>query len=971
MRQILVMAAVGLAAVSVSAETALWNYMDGSEEAGPWPIYAATQTAPETLRLELAVDAARAAEEPQAVLALSDGESARLTLTLAKGAGGEAAPEGYTVTAVGDDGAALASCVYTDPAAPIVLAYTQTADGGSFGLRAGEGEAVTFTDEPLTALTVSAAGAPLFGAVEYGALYGELPYLWEYGEGHAQSGLGSYKVYGSSDAMPEVLQLNIRLDLSCVTDTAAGTVVKFGQWAGGNTFLKAQKGDAGYTVGIYGGETVFATDAVTDAVQEYRLIYARRKAGGYKLNFLKGDVSLGTSTAPTMNGLSVMTQESGTAIPNAAALTALDISDAVAYTWFYGEGHERNGAGEWAFFDKAATDAGNNPGSASVRILLDLAKAGESLTAEAQQVLKLGQWSGNNTFLKAAKNAKGAYIYEFSNNGGIFAVAALDKPTAQVDVVYAGASNGYAVSLYVDGSEIGAYTAGNMNGLSLIVESGYPLRAAAAEVAIGEGQAVTRETKTLATLTPAERRILERVAATRPTPQQAAWQRMELTAFVHFGVNTYTDQEWGDGSEDPDIFNPTGLDCGQWAKALRAAGFKLAILTAKHHDGFCLWPSDTTDHDVASSSWRGGQGDVVREFVDAMRANGLKVGLYLSPWDRHEPSYGDNSPGDYDDFFVAQLTELLTRYGTIDEMWFDGAVAASDPQTYDWDRYYATIRELMPDCLIAVSGPDIRWVGNEGGMARENEWSVVPASAFNNDAIRDAFNDFHYEDVDPGTMTEPSANSQSPTLGSLDEVVRFGETIWYPAECDVSIRPGWFYHDSQSPKTLEQLMNIYRSSVGRNAVLLLNVPPNREGLFADADVLRLEEFGREIRETFTINRLGAFDPDDPAVNVAEGVYERLLDEPVTFDTFDIRENIDLGQLVESFRVEARDPGTGVWSKIASAGNIGNRRIIALGRDVTADGVRVVIEGTRADPHIQSFGVYKKTSPLPGFSLRLH
>jgi len=247
----------------------------------------------------------------------------------------------------------------------------------------------------------------------------------------------------------------------------------------------------------------------------------------------------------------------------------------------------------------------------------------------------------------------------------------------------------------------------------------------------------------------------------RPTPQQVAWQEAELTMFLQFGMNTFTDREWGEGNEDPKQFDPKALDARQWATVAKEAGFKYVILTAKHHDGFCLWPSQYTEHSVKNSPYKGGKGDVVREFADACRASGLKMGLYLSPWDRHEPSYGD-SPA-YNRHYVAQLTELLTQYGDVAEVWFDGANGEGPngkKQEYDWPAFYGTIRKLQPKALIAISGPDVRWVGNEDGVARETEWS-----------IQDANPTFH-----------PDAR---------------GGKVWWPAECDTSIRPGWFWHRAE------------------------------------------------------------------------------------------------------------------------------------------------------------------------------
>jgi len=271
----------------------------------------------------------------------------------------------------------------------------------------------------------------------------------------------------------------------------------------------------------------------------------------------------------------------------------------------------------------------------------------------------------------------------------------------------------------------------------------------------------------------------------KPTPQQLAWQESELTMFLHFGINTFTDREWGDGKEDPKLFNPIELDARQWVQVAKDAGFKYMILTAKHHDGFCLWPSEYTEHSVKNSPWRAGKGDVVRELADACQEAGMKMGIYLSPWDRHEQTYGDSPV--YNQYFRNQLTELLTNYGEISEVWFDGACGEGPNgrrQEYDWQSYYEVIRKLQPNAVIAICGPDIRWVGNEDGVARETEWSVQDA------------NPVIHKDIEG--------------------------KVWYPAECDVSIRPGWFWHKSQDDKvkSLEHLLDIYYKSVGRNRTLL-------------------------------------------------------------------------------------------------------------------------------------------------------
>ncbi len=381
-----------------------------------------------------------------------------------------------------------------------------------------------------------------------------------------------------------------------------------------------------------------------------------------------------------------------------------------------------------------------------------------------------------------------------------------------------------------------------------------------------------------------------------PTTEQLAWQKMELTMFCHFGVNTFTDREWGEGKESERIFAPSDLDCRQWAGAAKAGGFKLMILTAKHHDGFCLWPSAQTEHSVKNAPWKDGKGDVVREFVDACRAEDLKVGLYLSPWDRHEKTYGTDA---YNDYFCRQLTELLSNYGHIDEVWFDGACGEGPngkKQVYDWDRFFATIRKLQPQALIAISGPDIRWVGNESGFAREGESSVR---------------------------------------------TRDGKPVWYPAECDVSIRPGWFYHaaEDEKVKSLDHLMDIYFKSVGRNSVLLLNVPPDRRGRFAEPDVRRLREFGATIRGLY-------------ANAVAQGTtagtspYALEFGGPKAVTLVNLQEDLTKGERVKRYHIEVRVGGE--WQNVARGSVIGQRNLLRIA-EVTGDAARLVIDACEGEP----------------------
>ena len=319
---------------------------------------------------------------------------------------------------------------------------------------------------------------------------------------------------------------------------------------------------------------------------------------------------------------------------------------------------------------------------------------------------------------------------------------------------------------------------------------------------------------------------IKAVAEIRPTERQLQWQQLEFYGFIHFGINTFTDREWGLGNESPSLFNPTELDAEQWVRAFKSAGMRGLILTCKHHDGFCLWPSKYTDYSVKSSPWRDGRGDLVKEVSDACRKYGLKFGIYLSPWDRHEPSYGDSDR--YNEFYLNQLEELLTNYGEIFAVWLDGACGEGPNgkrQVYDWDAYYDLVRRLQPNAVISVCGPDVRWCGNEAGQTRPEEWSVVPAALQDAERVQEKS-----QKVDDGQFGK-EIRSQDLDLGSREAIRGVKDLVWYPAEVNTSIRPGWFYHESEDDKvkSLAELLDIYFNSVGGNAAFLLNVPPDNGG----------------------------------------------------------------------------------------------------------------------------------------------
>lgn len=428
-----------------------------------------------------------------------------------------------------------------------------------------------------------------------------------------------------------------------------------------------------------------------------------------------------------------------------------------------------------------------------------------------------------------------------------------------------------------------------------------------------------------------------------PTPQQLEWQKMELTAFLHFGVNTFTGREWGDGTEDPAVFNPTNLDADQWVRTLKECGFKMVILTAKHHDGFCLWPTATTKHSVASSKWKDGKGDVVKELRDACTKYDMKFGIYLSPWDRNAECYGDSPK--YNQFFVEQLTELLTNYGEVHEVWFDGANGEgpnSKKQEYDWTLIYKTIHELQPKAVTAIMGDDVRWVGNESGLGRDTEWSATV--------------------LNPGGLPSAEAgnkaleiNAMSKDLGSRDMLAKAKSVHWYPSEVDVSIRPGWFYHEAEDSKvkSLKHMVDIYYKSVGCNSVLLLNIPPDCEGRISQADVTRLKEFAVYINQTFSNNLLKEGNQYWTAKGNGESKTYDLQPDAV-FNTIMLQEDIAKGQRVEEFTVEAFVDNT--WKEIAKGTTIGYKKLLRVD-DLKAEQLKVTIKASRSNANILNVGAF--------------
>ena len=448
-----------------------------------------------------------------------------------------------------------------------------------------------------------------------------------------------------------------------------------------------------------------------------------------------------------------------------------------------------------------------------------------------------------------------------------------------------------------------------------------------------------------------------------PSERQLAWHDLEYYGFVHFNMNTFSDMEWGMGDEDPADFNPTALDTRQWAKVAKEAGMKGIIITAKHHDGFCLWPSAYTEHSVKNSPWKDGEGDLIQELREACDEFGLEMGIYYSPWDRNHADYGTPA---YITYMRNQLTELLTNYGEIFEVWFDGANGGTgyygganenryvDKLTYyDWPNIYALVRELQPGAvLFSDGGPDVRWVGNEEGFAYETTWGNL---------MRDS--------VYAGMPEYPEKYASGQEDG----------THWVPAEADVSIRPGWYYHEYEDHKvkTLPQLLDIYYNSIGRNAALLINFPVDRRGLIHEKDVEQIMKLSTKIKEDFAVdlaqkaklsatNERGRGFEIKQVLNKDKNKYwaaedgvihnEIIIQFPQlqSINRFMVQEHIALGQRVKAFTLEAKTEKG--WELIHNGTTIGAKRILRF-ENVDTDALRFTITDAKASPTISRIGVY--------------
>ncbi|MDD2436051.1 MAG: alpha-L-fucosidase [Massilibacteroides sp.] len=451
-----------------------------------------------------------------------------------------------------------------------------------------------------------------------------------------------------------------------------------------------------------------------------------------------------------------------------------------------------------------------------------------------------------------------------------------------------------------------------------------------------------------------------------PSERQLAWHELEQYAFVHFTTNTFTGKEWGFGDEKPTIFNPTEMDTDQWAQAIRDAGLKGIVLTCKHHDGFCLWPSLYTDHSVKNSNWKDGKGNVVKEVRESCKKYGLKFGIYLSPWDRNNADYGTPS---YIEYYRNQLRELFNDYGPVFEMWFDGANGGDgfygganekrsiDRSTYyDWPNTIKMVQQMDPNIVFfSDAGPDIRWCGNERGYVGETNWSP---------------------------LTPDTLYAGKPHINELLNHGSEDGSVWLPAEVDVSIRPGWFYHSKEDSlvKTPEKLFEIYLNSVGRGANLILNIPPDQRGLLHENDVKSLRGWKKLIDEAFATNLVLGCEvtADTYRGESAQFAASNLIDEDketywatdddvvkesIKFDFGETRlvkyivlqEYIRLGQRVRNFSIDAWMNNS--WQQVAQATTIGHKRIVRLDQPIETQKIKINIEDSRACPVISNIEIY--------------
>lgn len=460
----------------------------------------------------------------------------------------------------------------------------------------------------------------------------------------------------------------------------------------------------------------------------------------------------------------------------------------------------------------------------------------------------------------------------------------------------------------------------------------------------------------------------ERYTSVMPSERQLEFMKLEYYNFIHFGVNTMNNKEWGNGKEDISRFNPKKLDTDQWCSVLKSTGSKGIIITAKHHDGFCLFDTKHTDHSVMHTPF--GK-DIVKMLSESCKKYGLKLGIYLSPWDRHEKTYGTD---EYNDFFVSQLTELCENYGDIFCFWFDGACGEGKngkKQIYDWERYYSTIRKYHPDAVISICGPDVRWIGNEGGRVRKSEWSVIPAIKDNQEAVKE----HSQTDENQTKLMAEKLDDRTEDLGSREILKNYESLIFKPAEADVSINLGWFWHNNlyylfKKQRTAKDLAKIYFDSVGGNASMLLNVPPDKNGLINKREIKTLQKFTKLITGPFEKEikdvSLFTYSPNGKCREIKNegftlesgenGVSLRLPNKK-QIKLISMREELTFSQRIEEFKLYAKNRNE-EYSEIYSGTVIGSRKIIRLENPVNTDEILLIITQSRANPVLKDIRVYE-------------
>ncbi len=452
-----------------------------------------------------------------------------------------------------------------------------------------------------------------------------------------------------------------------------------------------------------------------------------------------------------------------------------------------------------------------------------------------------------------------------------------------------------------------------------------------------------------------------------PSRRQLDFMKLEYYNFIHFGINTFYNREWGNGKEDISRFNPKKLDTDQWCRVLKETGSKGIIITAKHHDGFCLFDTEYTDHNVMNTPF--GK-DIVKMLSESCKKYSLRFGVYLSPWDRHEKTYGTDK---YNDFFVSQLTELCTNYGDIFCFWFDGACGEGKngkKQVYDWERYYSLIRKLQPAAVISVCGPDVRWIGNEGGRVRKSEWSVIPAVLDSNDAVAEN----SQTDEAQTRLMAVKLDERTEDLGSREVLRNFEHLVFKPAEADVSINLGWFWHNNlyylfKKRRTAEELAEIYFNCVGGNASMLLNVPPDKSGLINKREIKTLQKFTRLITEPFEKEIvsfcISAFYADGKKRKLSGEVFsfekeENCLSlsftEKKQISLLSLREDLAFSQRVEKFKIYGKN-ADGEFIEVYSGTVIGSRKIIRFRNPVNTDELLITVVKARANPVLKDIRVY--------------